>query len=76
MRKKNISYSGSSSGLALSEVVLIVFVVLKLVGVINWSWWWVLSPLWISASIVALILGGILIYYKWDDKKIKKSNKE
>jgi hypothetical protein len=28
-----------------------VFVVLKLTHVIAWSWWWVLSPLWIGAAI-------------------------
>jgi hypothetical protein len=32
----------------------IVFVVLKLCGVIEWSWWWVLSPLWIPAALFAL----------------------
>ena len=50
----------SSGGIRCSTVVLIVFVILKLVGVINWSWWWVLSPLWISfglglIAIVALV---------------------
>ena len=35
------------------DVVTIVFVVLKLCGVIDWSWWWVLSPMW---GVVALIL--------------------
>ena len=32
----------------LFEVLLIIFIVLKLCGVIAWSWWWVLSPLWIG----------------------------
>lgn len=31
-------------------MVLVVFVVLKIVKVINWSWGWVLSPLWIAAA--------------------------
>jgi len=35
----------------------IVFVVLKLVGVIDWSWWWVFSPLWISAIITGIMFG-------------------
>jgi hypothetical protein len=30
------------------DVLLIVFIVLKLCGVIAWSWWWVLSPIWIG----------------------------
>lgn len=49
----------SSGGIGIVGVLTIVFVVLKLVGVITWSWWWVLSPLWISFGlwlIVALII--------------------
>jgi hypothetical protein len=38
------------------DVLLIVFVVLKLCGVITWSWWLVLSPLWIWAILVALAM--------------------
>lgn len=34
-------------GLGMVDVLLIVFIVLKLCGLINWSWVWVLSPLWI-----------------------------
>jgi hypothetical protein len=29
---------------------------LKLAGVITWSWWWVLSPLWISGLLAAVVL--------------------
>jgi len=35
----------------------IVFVVLKLIGVIDWSWWWVFSPLWIVAIITGIMYG-------------------
>lgn len=40
--------------MGLADMLLIVFIVLKLCGVITWSWWWVLSPLWISV-ILAII---------------------
>ena len=46
--------------------LLIAFIVLKLCGVIAWSWWWVLSPIWLPliAVIVFLIavaiIGGII----------------
>lgn len=43
-----------------SEILLIVFIVLKLTKVITWSWWWVLAPFWIPLSIAIVIL---LIYY-------------
>ena len=42
-------------GMGFFDVLLIVFVVLKLCHVIDWSWWWVLSPLWISCILVFLL---------------------
>ena len=48
-----------SGGLGITSVLTIVFIVLKVVGVINWSWIWVLSPLWIKL-IVALIVYVVL----------------
>ena len=38
------------------SLLLVAFVVLKLIGVIDWSWWWVLSPVLIPLGIVILIL--------------------
>lgn len=40
--------------IGLDVLLFIVFLVLKLVGVIDWSWWWVTSPLWIAFCLVAL----------------------
>lgn len=48
--------SGSSGGIGIAGVLTIVFVVLKLVGTISWSWWWVLSPLWISFGLWILVI--------------------
>ena len=36
-------------------LLLLLFIGLKLTGVIKWSWWWVLSPLWISVAIIILL---------------------
>ena len=41
------------SGMSLDIILFVVFLVLKLTNVIAWSWWWVTSPLWISAVIGA-----------------------
>ncbi|MBE2213506.1 MAG: hypothetical protein IAE82_06510 [Opitutaceae bacterium] len=41
-------------------LLTIVFVTLRLLGRIDWSWWWVLSPLWITAALSLLILGAVL----------------
>lgn len=43
------------------SLLTIVFIVLKLCNVINWSWWWVLAPTWIPMSIVAVIVVVVLI---------------
>lgn len=48
-------------GLGIISVLTIVFIVLKLLGVIKWSWIWVLSPIWISAVIAAVVFSVILI---------------
>jgi hypothetical protein len=60
----------NSSGMSLGCVLLIVFLVLKLTGLIHWSWLWVLSPLWIGLIIVivavicAMIVGAIVAAIK------------
>lgn len=41
--------------MGIGTLLTIIFVVLKLVGVIAWSWIWVLAPLWISVALVVLI---------------------
>ena len=44
-----------SSGIGFSGLLCVAFIVLKLCHVINWSWWWVLSPLWISAILLVVL---------------------
>lgn len=43
----------------LSPIVVFTPIVLKLTGVVRWSWWWVLSPLWISGILLALVVLGV-----------------
>lgn len=63
MKNNNVNVSSSSSrGIGFVGLLTIVFIVLKLLGKITWSWWWVLSPLWISAGLAFLVLLGILIW--------------
>ena len=46
--------SSSSSGIGFTGLLTVLFVGLKLTGFIAWSWWWVLSPLWIGTAIAAV----------------------
>jgi hypothetical protein len=54
--------TSSSSGIGFTGLLTVAFVVLKLAKVIDWSWWWVLSPLWISAGVVAFLLFVFVLY--------------
>ncbi len=58
------SKSGSvqSGGIGFVGLLTIVFVTLKLCKVINWSWIWVLSPIWISLIIYVVIFVPLLIW--------------
>ena len=48
--------NNTSGGIGFAGLLTIVFITLKLCNVIAWSWWWVLSPIWISAGLVIGIL--------------------
>lgn len=55
--------SNSSGGIGLFGATFIVFLVLKLTHVIDWSWWWVTAPLWIPASLGILLAGiGFVVW--------------
>ena len=50
-----------SGGVGFCGLLAIVFIVLKLTGVISWSWLWVLAPIWIPIAIVLLVLLALLL---------------
>jgi hypothetical protein len=52
--------NNSSNGLGIGTVLFIVFLVLKLTHVIDWSWWWVTAPLWIPIVLFGII--GLIIW--------------
>lgn len=56
-----MSKNSSSSGIGFCGLLTIVFIVLKLLDKINWSWWWVLSPMWLWIPVVFGILGICLV---------------
>ena len=48
--------SRSSGGVGFAGLLTIAFIVLKLIGRITWSWWWVLSPIWIGVLLCLLVV--------------------
>jgi hypothetical protein len=52
----------TTSGIGFGGILFIVFLILKLTNVIDWSWWWVTSPLWIPIAIAIVIFIFIVIF--------------
>ncbi len=50
------SASNSGGGVGLSGGLLLLFIGLKLTGYIAWSWWWVLSPIWLGIAAALLVV--------------------
>lgn len=46
-----------NTGTLFLELLFLLFLGLKLGNVIDWSWWWVFSPLWLPAGLVVLLIG-------------------
>lgn len=63
--------SSKPSGISFLSLLLLAFIVLKLCKVIDWSWWWVLAPLWIPPVIALLILVTDIIIENYYKKKTK-----
>lgn len=50
-------------GLGFCSILTLIFITLKLTGFINWSWVWVLAPLWISAAFwICVLIVAVIIY--------------
>jgi membrane protein YdbS with pleckstrin-like domain len=68
MKKTN---NNSRTGTSVATVVQIVFIILKLVGVIDWRWAVILIPLWIdlgTLALVALLWLLAIAFNKWRNK--------
>lgn len=56
----------SSGGVGFCGLLTICFIMLKLTHYIDWSWWWVLAPIWIPTAIVLFLIFILLIIkYIW-----------
>ena len=62
------SSSSSSSGIGFPGLLTVLFIGLKLTGYITWSWWWVLSPMWISVLAALVFLAAYFVFLWIFDK--------
>lgn len=58
-------YNKSTGGISFCSLLGLLFIGLKLGGVITWSWWWVLAPIWIPIAlvIITLVIIFVIMYY-------------
>ena len=52
---KIMANNSSTSGVGFTGLLTLAFIILKLTHVIGWSWWWVLSPIWITLGLAAVL---------------------
>ncbi len=50
-----------NGGMGIVSFLTILFIILKVIGAISWSWLWVFSPIWISAICAILLFGIVLV---------------
>lgn len=60
--------TSSSGGIGFVGLLTVVFITLKLTNYIDWSWWWVLSPIWITASVVIGLIAIVSAVAMWANK--------
>lgn len=53
------SDSTRSTGISVTGLLGVAFVILKLCHVINWSWWWVTAPFWAGLALLWVIFAGV-----------------
>ena len=51
------------NGIQFGAYLTALFVALKITGVVAWSWWWVLAPMWMVGIIVAIVIGVVMIIF-------------
>lgn len=51
------------------QLAALTFVVLKLTGVVAWSWWWVLSPVWAPLALAAVVFAASAAF-QWIGRRV------
>lgn len=68
--------NSSGGGMSLGMLLTIIFLILKLTHTINWSWWWVFSPIIITMGLALLCIVVMLICQYIQHKKADNDYKE
>jgi hypothetical protein len=63
--------NNTGGGMGLGTILFLIFLVLKLTNYIDWSWWWVSAPLWVTA-ILYIVIAIIMATYLQKRRGIRK----
>lgn len=69
MRGVEMSREINTGGASAIELLGVAFVVLKLCGVIDWSWWWVTAPMWMPLTILILFIVWLVVTDKYPGRQ-------
>jgi len=64
--------SNSSAGIGFPALLTVAFVVLKLCKIIDWSWWWVLAPVWLPTVLIIVWVFMCAIFREIRINKLEK----
>lgn len=57
-------------------LLTILFIALKLTHVIDWSWWWVLSPIWMAVSLFLIVISFLFLLFAFFNRKEKTAREK
>lgn len=65
-QEKTMHSAQKAASTSIMSLIGILFIALKLIGVIDWSWWWVLAPFWGSAALLVIIfiIAGVIVFIR------------
>ena len=64
LANEKMSQETTTFNSSILTILFVIFLVLKLTGEIDWSWWWVTSPLWLPLVLLFVTIIGVIIFYR------------
>jgi hypothetical protein len=64
LANEKMSQETTTFNSSILTILFVIFLVLKLTGNIDWSWWWVTSPLWIPLVLLFTTIIGVMMFYR------------
>jgi hypothetical protein len=73
MSTQSVEQNNYNWSIGFLDILALIFITLKLLGVITWSWWWVLTPIWIQVGIFVVLAAGFLLFFFIAKKHVRRN---